>query len=77
MTRYFFDYRDANGVTRDEVGEDLPSVDAARELALVALGDAARDFSRRGREDHLTIEIRSGDQVIAGATVTIAASWWK
>lgn len=77
MARFFFDYRDTNGVVRDEVGEELPSVAVAREQALVALGDAARDFTRQGREDRLTIEIRDGEQVIAGATVTVATSWWK
>ncbi|WGR91661.1 MULTISPECIES: hypothetical protein [unclassified Bradyrhizobium] len=77
MPRYFFDYRDATGVIRDDVGEDLPGVDVARELALVALGDAARDFTRQGREDRLTIEIRDGEHVVAGATVTVATSWWS
>jgi hypothetical protein len=74
MTRYFFDYHDATGVTRDEIGEDLPSVSAAREMALAALGDIARDVTRQGREDHLTIEIRDGEHVVAGATVTIATN---
>ena len=73
MTRYFFDYRDASGVViRDEVGEELPSINAAREQALVALGDAARDLTRQGREDRLTIEIRDGEHVVAGAVVTVA-----
>ncbi|WP_426441814.1 DUF6894 family protein [Bradyrhizobium genosp. P] len=74
MTRYFFDYRDANGVIKDEIGEDLPSVDAAREMALAALGDVARDMTRQGHEDRLMIVVRDGEHAVAAATVTMSTN---
>lgn len=73
MTRYFFDYRSSDGVvTPDDIGEELDTLDEARALALAAVGDAAVEMTREGRELHLTINIRDGVRVVAGATVIVS-----
>jgi hypothetical protein len=37
MPCYYFDFRDAEGVTTDKTGEELPGEGAARNMALAAL----------------------------------------
>jgi hypothetical protein len=37
MPCYYFDFHDAEGVTTDETGEELPGEGAARNMALAAL----------------------------------------
>ena len=48
MPRYYFDYHEPGGVIPDQVGYDLPGMDAARKLALTALGEATRDLTAGG-----------------------------
>jgi uncharacterized protein DUF6894 len=59
MPRYYFDFHDAGGVTKDETGEELPSESAARSMALVALGEIARDVTLYGQEGQIAIEVRN------------------
>ena len=58
MPRYYFDYHEPSGVIPDEVGCDLPGMDAVRKLALIALGDATRDFTAGGRTGRIALEVR-------------------
>ncbi len=71
MPRYYFDFRDARGVTEDEVGEDLPSFNAARTMALVTLGEVARDVALNSQEGQITIEVRDANGLILAASATI------
>ena len=52
MPRYFFNVRDANGFRRDDEGQDLPSLEAARVEALKAAeeiwSDLPPDLPRAG-----------------------------
>ena len=43
MPRYFFHYRDANGLTRDLDGQVFPDANAAKVEAVAAAKDALRD----------------------------------
>jgi hypothetical protein len=58
MPRYYFDFHDAEGVTKDATGEELPGEAAARNMALVALGEIARDVTLYGHEGQIAIEVR-------------------
>jgi hypothetical protein len=59
MPRYYFDFHDAEGVTTDETGEELPGEGAARNMALVALGEIAHDVTQCGHEGQIIIEVRN------------------
>lgn len=71
MQRYYFDYRDATGVTEDGIGEEFPGIEAARKMALVTLGEIARDFGLSGQEGQITIEVRDGNGPVLTASATI------
>ncbi|TFI60118.1 hypothetical protein E2493_02410 [Sphingomonas parva] len=43
MPRYFFHLYNAIGITRDEEGQELPSVEAARASAVKVIRDILRD----------------------------------
>jgi hypothetical protein len=58
MPRYFFDFHDAKHVTVDDVGEELPSLEAAQKIAAKAVGDAIRDHAHHSIDGAVTIEIR-------------------
>jgi hypothetical protein len=62
MALYYFDFRDADGVTRDESGEELPDENHARDAALVCLGEVARDVTLHGYEGHIAIEVREDSE---------------
>ena len=57
MPRYFFDVRDGS-VTRDDVGLEFDSIDAARSEAARALAEMARDVLPGAYARELTIEVR-------------------
>ena len=42
--RYYFDIRDGDHVSRDEVGVELRNIDAAHTEAAVAVTEMARDY---------------------------------
>ena len=58
--RYYFDLRDADGVTRDEEGVELPDIEAALEEAALALADMARGVALDdiGSGHQMAIEVR-------------------
>ena len=58
MPRCYFDYHEPSGTIPDEVGHDLPGIDAVRKLALTALGEATRDFTAGGRTGRMVLEVR-------------------
>jgi hypothetical protein len=45
MALYYFDFRDANGFTRDDDGYDLPDLAAVQWEAVLSLVDQSRDTS--------------------------------
>jgi hypothetical protein len=60
MRRYYFDYRDAKGVTLDEEGFDLPDLAAVQWEAVLSLVDKSRNTRTASFEllTDLAIEVR-------------------
>lgn len=58
MTRYFFDFHDAAGVTIDHDGEELPDLAAARTEALRTIGEATRGLTAKGQDGRVLVEVR-------------------
>ena len=76
MPRYFIDTDDGDSPHRDEDGHDLPDDDAARQAALDALPDMARDKLPDG--DRRTFRATARDErgnVIYDATLTLDGGW--
>jgi hypothetical protein len=70
MAHYFFDFKSAYAHSRDPEGMELPDAEAAHEVALDALVDAARDAIIEGAVDQrLVVEVRNG----IGPVLEIAA----
>lgn len=69
MPRYYFDYHEPGGVIPGEVGYELPGMDAARKLALTALGEATRDFTAGGGTGRMALEVREE----SGSVLTVFA----
>ena len=59
MVRFFFDFRVAEFVSRDDEGTELSDVEAAHMEALAALADALCDVVMEGQAgQRLAIEVR-------------------
>ena len=61
MTRFYFDFRDASGILRDDAGEELPSATIARKEALRIVGQAVNDLTYRHSEGCVVIDVRDGE----------------
>ncbi|MCK1429540.1 MULTISPECIES: hypothetical protein [unclassified Bradyrhizobium] len=77
MPRFHFDYHEAERVTLDEFGQDMQSVVAAHRMAMVALGEAVRDFTLAARPGTIAIVVRNDGGVLltVSATVEQTESW--
>jgi uncharacterized protein DUF6894 len=60
MPKFFFDLKDEDGIHRDDVGVELPDIDAAKAEARRALLEMSRDNLELGadRDGHLEMLIR-------------------
>lgn len=67
MPLYYFDFRDANGFTRDEEGYDLPDLAAVQWEAVLSLVDQSRSAPTRERISDLEIYVRDD----AGPVMTV------
>lgn len=70
MARYHFDYHEAELLTVDSADAEFESIDAARTMAMIALGEAVRDYSIAGRAGDITIVVR----LDAEAVLTVCAA---
>ena len=72
MPHYFFDVQDAEGVFVDEMGMELPDMDAAIREARRALADMVRDALREPSSQAVLIRIRDGADgpVVLSVTLT-------
>jgi hypothetical protein len=61
MPRYYFDVTDDNGPHTDDVGLELPDMDAAILEARRALADMKRESLNGHDHTNLKIRIRDGD----------------
>jgi hypothetical protein len=65
MPRFYFHVRDGRDFIDDE-GHELPSLDEAREQAVIAAGEAIRDLGKRfwaGEEWRMDVADESGETV--------------
>jgi hypothetical protein len=67
MTRFYFDFRDASGILRDDAGEELPSATIARKEALRIVGQAVQDLTYRHSEGCVVIDVRDGGDLSSGS----------
>lgn len=58
---YFFDVHDGDDFDPDEIGTDLPSMEAAKSMAARALVDLARDNTEALVSRRLTLEVRDAE----------------
>ncbi|MCK1599098.1 MULTISPECIES: DUF6894 family protein [unclassified Bradyrhizobium] len=77
MPRFHFDYHEAERVTIDEVGQELQTADVARRMAMVALGEAVRDFTLAARPGSIAIVVRNNAGILLRVCALIdeAESW--
>ena len=72
MPRYYFDTDDGDGFIRDEEGQDLDGVEAARLQAQAGLADMARDVvPGDGLQRRIMVRVRdeSGKSVLRASLV--------
>ncbi|SDA33104.1 hypothetical protein SAMN02799622_05448 [Methylobacterium sp. UNC378MF] len=76
MPRFFIDTDDGDTFVEDDEGLDLPDSEAAREIALRALPDIARDKMPDGDDRTFRASVRDETAaVIYEATLTLAGGW--
>ena len=71
MTRFYFDFQYADGVLRDDTGQELASVTVAHNEAMKMLGRLAKDFSHRSSGGSLSVEVRDVDGPIVRVSATL------
>ena len=74
MARFYFDFHDANGIFRDDAGEELPSAIIARKEALEIVGQAVKDLTYRHSEGRVVIEVRDDGPVLSVSAVVETTS---
>ena len=74
MAQYFFDLRSGDTFSKDDDGIELPDAEAAHDMALGALVDAARDAVMEGAIDQqFAVEVRNGTGPILEVTAAFAS----
>lgn len=76
MARYHFDYHEAELVTVDSAGEEFESIDAARKMAMIAVGEAVRDYTLAGRPGRIAILVRDDAGVVLTVSAVVQISLW-
>lgn len=73
MPRYFFDTRDNETLVEDDVGLELPDLEAVKAQAAVSLTELARDVLPGSIRRTLTVEVRDERQPVLRATLIFEA----
>jgi hypothetical protein len=73
VTRYFFDTRDNERFLRDEVGVELPDLEAVKDQAARSLAELALDVLPGALERRLAVEARDERQPVLKAILTFEA----
>jgi hypothetical protein len=69
MPRFYFDVRDGETFTPDDLGIELPNVEAARDQAALALAEIAREVLPGSVRRELAIEVRDSAPVLRTSLV--------
>jgi hypothetical protein len=75
MPRYYFDVHDKEGAFHDEVGLDLPNMQAAIAEARRALADMTKELMIDPEADGMHIIIHDGDDGPVRLTVSMQTTW--
>ena len=73
MALYFFDTRDNDDFIADDVGVELPNLDAVKYQAGLALAELARDVLPGSIKRHLAVEVRDDRQAVMSARLMFEA----
>ena len=77
MARFYFDFHDANGVLRDDDGEELPSAVIARKVAIETIGHAVKDLTFRHADGRVVIEVRDGEGPVLRVSAVVETTSLK
>lgn len=73
MPLYFFDTRDNDIFIEDDVGVELPDLEAVKATAAVSLAELARDVLPGSVKRELAVEVRDARQPVLRALLTFEA----
>jgi hypothetical protein len=73
VARYFFDSRDGDTFSRDDIGDDLPNLERVKVVATRALAELARDVPPGSVKRKLSIEVRQGEWPVLMLSLTFEA----
>ena len=73
MPLYFFDTRDNDTLVEDDIGVDLPDLEAVKRQASLSLAELARDVLPGSLKRQLAVEVRDERQPILRALLTFEA----
>ena len=71
MPKFYFDFHDANGIFRDNAGEELPSAIIARKEAIETVGHAVKELAFRHSDGRVVIEVRDGKGPVLQVSATV------
>jgi hypothetical protein len=77
MARFYFDFHDANGILRDDDGEDLPDAIIARNVALETIGETVKELAYRHDGARVVIEVREGERPILRVSAVVETTSLK
>jgi hypothetical protein len=77
MPRFYFDFHDANGILRDEDGEELASTIIARNVALETIGETVKELTYRHDGARVVIEVRDGDGPVLRVSAVVETTSLK
>jgi hypothetical protein len=73
MALYFFDTRDNDDFIEDDVGIELPGLDAVKDQAALSLAELARDVLPGSLRRNLAVEVRDERQPVMAAKLMFEA----
>ena len=73
MALYFFDTRDNDDFIEDNIGVELPDLDAVKYQAGLALAELARDVLPGSIKRNLAVEVRGERQAVMSARLVFEA----
>ena len=76
MPRFYFDTHDGQTTLKDVYGIDLIDENAARDIAVKALPDMAKEAMPDDDQQTLAVHVRSErDEVVLNATLVLEVDW--
>ena len=76
MPRFYFDTHDGQTALKDVYGIELVDENAARDIAVKALPDMAKEIKPEEDQHTLAVHVRSQeDEAVLDATLTFEVSW--